>query len=135
MYQIHQHTMTITVYRSRDREVPIVQRFHVSKLFGCRDARQVQPTSLVPMRMVISFFFKISEASASQPKHIVTMSGISVTVSLITLMLRRNKFKDKSLVRRYVYNIVPASNVSLRAVNSTVSRSILSIVESAMMRS
>lgn len=61
--------MPVDIYRLRHRESSIIQDIHVGKFLRGRDTREIQPACLVPVSMVVSLFFKIAEACATQPER------------------------------------------------------------------
>lgn len=64
IHNLHNHTVPVAIHWSWHWESPIIEGLHVSKLFGSRQPRQVDPRGLISVMMVVALFLQFAERSS-----------------------------------------------------------------------
>ena len=82
MHKFHDNAMPVKINWLWNWKPPIVQSFHIRKFFRCRNSGQVQPTHLLPLLVIVSFFANLSEASPAKT--------VQLQAKLLSLLVRNN---------------------------------------------
>jgi len=70
--QLHDNSVAIEVDRPRHRKSPIMQRFHVRKLFNSRESWEVQPWHRWPVFVIVTFILELTKWRSSKPMQLQT---------------------------------------------------------------